>query len=146
MSTESRPAEPGPAHLASDLRSACLRIARRNRFESVVAIAPHQFAVLSRIGCGPAGAGELAEWERVSAPTMSRTIGALADAGWVERSDDPADGRRVIVTITESGRQLLAQTRRARDEWMAVRLEGLTPDEVARLEDALPLLERIATS
>ncbi|MCA1782469.1 MAG: MarR family winged helix-turn-helix transcriptional regulator [Dermatophilaceae bacterium] len=150
MSSEPTPAitpqHPGPSHLATDLRLACLRIARRNRFESVVAVAPHQFAALSRIGCGPATVGELAEWERVSAPAMSRTVSALADAGWIDRSGDPADGRRVILTITDAGRQLLAETRRARDEWMTVRLGRLSPDEIERLEAALPLLERIATS
>lgn len=137
---------PGPSHLATDLRLACLRIARRNRFESVVEVAPHQFAVLSRVGCGPATVGELAEWERVSAPTMSRTVAGLLDAGWIERSGDPDDGRRVIITITDAGRSLLARTRRARDEWMTVRLDTLTPEEIERLEAALPLLERIAAS
>jgi DNA-binding MarR family transcriptional regulator len=140
------PASPGPSHLATDLRLACLRIARRNRFESVAEVAPHQFAALSRIGCGPTTVGELAEWERVSAPTMSRTISALADSGWIDRSGDPDDGRRVILTITDAGSRLLAETRRARDEWMASRLDLLTPDEVARLAAALPLLERIAAS
>lgn len=140
------PKNHGPSHLATDLRLVCLRIARRNRFESVVDVAPHQFAVLSRIGCGPATVGELAEWERVSPPTMSRTIGSLVEAGWIERSGDPDDGRRVIVTITDAGRELLAETRRARDEWMTVRLERLDPEEIERLEAALPLLERIATS
>lgn len=140
------PQHPGPTHLATDLRLACLRIARRNRFESVAEVAPHQFAALSRIGCGPTTVGELAEWERVSAPTMSRTIGALAEAGWIERSGDPDDGRRVILTITDAGSGLLADTRRARDEWMASRLEVLTAEETARLEAALPLLERIAAS
>lgn len=137
---------PGPSHLATDLRLACLRIARRNRFESVVEVAPHQFAVLSRVGCGPATVGELAEWERVSAPTMSRTVAGLLDAGWIERSGDPDDGRRVIITITDAGRSLLARTRRARDEWMTVRLDTLTPEEIERLEAALPLLERISAS
>ena len=144
MSNTSR--DPGPSHLATDLRLACLRIARRNRFESVVEIAPHQFSVLSRVGCGPATVGELAEWERVSAPTMSRTVAGLVEAGWIERSGDPDDGRRVIVTMTDAGRSLLARTRRARDEWMTVRLDTLAPEELARLEAALPLLERIAAS
>ena len=140
------PENPGPSHLATDLRLACLRIARRNRFESVVEVAPHQMAVLSRVACGPASAGDLAEWERVSAPTMSRTIAGLVDAGWVERSGDPEDGRRVILTMTDAGRERLAETRRARDEWMAARLETLSEADRAALEAALPVLERIATS
>ena len=146
MSSRPSPENPGPSHLATDLRLACLRIARRNRFESVVRVAPHQMAVLSRIARGPASAGELAEWERVSAPTMSRTIAGLVEAGWVERSGDPEDGRRVILTLTEAGRERLAETRRARDEWMAARLEGLPATDLEALEAALPVLERIATS
>jgi DNA-binding MarR family transcriptional regulator len=152
MSTDSAPAalgspqNPGPSHLATDLRLACLRIARRNRFESVVDVAPHQMAVLSRVACGPATAGDLAEWERVSAPTMSRTIAGLVEAGWIERSGDPDDGRRVILTMTSAGRERLEETRRARDEWMTTRLEDLSEEDIAALEAALPVLERIATS
>ncbi|HHU09638.1 MAG TPA: MarR family transcriptional regulator [Intrasporangiaceae bacterium] len=140
------PQHPGPLHLTTDLRVACQRIARRARFESTAELAPHQVAVLGRISCGPATAGDLAEWEKVSAPTMSRTIAGLVDAGWLTRAEDPDDGRRFILTITDAGRRVLAETRKARDAWMAERLDTLTAAEIERLEAALPLLERIATS
>lgn len=143
---ERTPQHPGPLHLTTDLRVACQRIARRARFESEADLAPHQVAVLGRVSCGPASAGDLAEWEKVSAPTMSRTIAGLVDAGWLTRSDDPEDGRRIILTITPSGMQALSNTRRARDAWMSERLDQLTDAEIDRLEAALPLLERIATS
>lgn len=131
-------------HLSTDLRLACLRIARRNRFESVVQVPPHQAAVLICIERGAASAGEIAEREKISAPTVSRTIASLVDAGWVSRTGNPADGRRIILSITESGRRALEETRKAREEWMSRRLEQLGDEEVALLEAALPVLERVA--
>lgn len=131
-------------HLSTDLRLACLRIARRNRFESVVQVPPHQAAVLVCIERGAASAGEIAEREKISAPTVSRTIASLVDAGWVSRTGNPADGRRIILSITESGRRALEETRKAREEWMSKRLKQLGDEEVALLEAALPVLERVA--
>lgn len=131
-------------HLSTDLRLACLRIARRNRFESVVQVPPHQAAVLICIERGAASAGEIAEREKISAPTVSRTIASLVDAGWVSRTGNPADGRRIILSITESGRRALEETRKAREEWMSRRLKQLGDEEVALLEAALPVLERVA--
>lgn len=131
-------------HLSTDLRLACLRIARRNRFESVVQVPPHQAAVLICIERGAASAGEIAEREKISAPTVSRTIASLVDAGWVSRTGNPADGRRIILSITEAGRRALEETRKAREEWMSRRLKQLGDEEVALLEAALPVLERVA--
>ena len=136
-----------PSHdLSTDLRLACLRIARRNRFESEVEVPPHQFAILAHIQRGPVTAGELCDLERVSAPTISRAVNQVVESGWVERTDDPNDGRRVILTLTDAGRAVVEQTRRARDEWMAARLAQLTETERAELAAALPILERIASS
>src|SRR5690606_18588932 len=98
-------------HLSTDLRLACLRIARRNRFESVVQVPPHQAAVLVCIERGATSAAEIAEREKVSAPTVSRTIASLVDSGWVTRSGNPDDGRRVILSISDTGLRALEETR-----------------------------------
>lgn len=130
--------------LSEDLRLACMRINRRIRFESTDAIAPHQFSVLSRLEDGPLTPRALADVEKVSAPSMTRTVGCLADEGLVERHDDPQDGRRVLVELTEQGRAALTQTRRRRDKWMTERVAELTGDEQATLRAATDLLQRIA--
>ena len=130
--------------LSEDLRLACMRISRRVRFESTDAIAPHQFSVLSRLEDGPLTPRALADVEKVSAPSMTRTVGCLADDGLVERHDDPQDGRRVLVELTEQGRAALTQTRRRRDKWMTERVAELTGDEQATLRAATDLLQRIA--
>lgn len=130
--------------LTSDLRIACLRIARRVRFESDSAVAPHQFSVLVRLDEGPRTPKELASIERVSAPSMSRTVNGLVELGLVARAADPTDGRQVILSLTPAGQSTIKETRRKRHEWFAAKLETLTADERALLVEATALLERVA--
>lgn len=130
--------------LTSDLRMACMRISRRVRFESTTDVAPHQFSVLVRLESGPRTPKEIAEIEQVSAPSVTRTVGALVERGLVARSDDPTDGRQVILSLTAEGRQTIRETRRRRDQWLATRLEHLTDSERALLVEATALLERMA--
>ena len=130
--------------LSEDLRMACMRISRRVRFESTDVIAPHQFSVLSRLEGGPLTPRALADIEKVSAPSMTRTVGCLADDGLVERHDDPDDGRRILVELTASGRATLTQTRRRRDKWMTERVSELTREEQETLVTASEILGRIA--
>lgn len=130
--------------LTSDLRMACMRIARRVRLESDALVAPHQFSVLVRLEERPSTPKDLATVERVSAPSMTRTINALVDLGLVARADDPTDGRQVILSLTPAGLETIKETRCRRHQWFASRLETLTDDERALLVQATALLERVA--
>lgn len=134
----------GVSALSEDLRLACMRISRRVRFESTDDLAPHQFSVLARLEDGPLTPRALADIEKVSAPSMTRTVGCLVDDGLVERHDDPEDGRRVLVELTEQGRALLLATRRRRGRWMSERVRELSPEEQATLAEATEILRRIA--
>jgi DNA-binding MarR family transcriptional regulator len=131
--------------LAGELRLACMRISRRVRFESAHEVAPHQFSVLCRLEEAPRTPGELAEIERVSAPSMTRTVGALVDRGLVGRTADPADGRQVILALTPEARQLLKAIRKKRDAWMVVRVKNLAPEEQEVLRQASEILSRVAS-
>ncbi|WP_235499478.1 MULTISPECIES: MarR family winged helix-turn-helix transcriptional regulator [Janibacter] len=137
----------GPKAISSvseDLRLACMRISRRVRFESTDEIAPHQFSVLSRLEDGPLTPRALADIEKVSAPSMTRTVGCLVDDGLVERHDDPDDGRRILVELTAAGRDFLMTVRRQRGRWMSERVSELTSEEQAVLVAASEILGRIA--
>ncbi|UTT66485.1 MarR family transcriptional regulator [Janibacter sp. CX7] len=134
----------GVSALSEDLRLACMRISRRVRFESVDVIAPHQFSVLARLEDGPLTPRALADIEKVSAPSMTRTVGCLADEGLVERHDDPEDGRRVLVELTTAGREALTETRRRRDKWMTERVAELSGADQATLQAASAILRGIA--
>ncbi len=137
------PLDPSVAALAHDLRMACMRVSRRVRFETTTQLAPHQFSVLVRLSERPCSAGELADRERVSAPSMSRTVATLVALGFVQRAADSADGRVVVLSLTPLGEQVLAAERAQRDAWMAVRLERLPEADRALLRRATVLLEQV---
>lgn len=130
--------------VSSDLRLACMRISRRVRSESSDTLAPHQFSVLARLEKGALTPRALAELECVSPPSMTRTVSGLVDRGLVDRTDDPEDGRRVILSLTADGTRVLREIRRARDEWMAVRIRRLDPEDQAVLRRASVVLARVA--
>lgn len=132
--------------LAEDVRLACMRISRRVRFESTYAVAPHQFSVLARLEEGPRTPRELADVEKVSPPSMTRTVTHLETDGLVTRSDHPDDGRQVLVTLTVAGREMLHTIRRQRDAWMASRVAGLSPQEQRDLERAVAVLQKLAAA
>lgn len=130
--------------MATNLRLACMRISRRVRFESSHDVAPHQFSVLNRLEETPRTPGELAEIERVAKPSMTRTVAALVERGLVQRQDDPADGRQVILSLTPDGVRTLKAIRRKRDAWMASRVARLSPEEQDVLARATAILAKVA--
>ena len=75
-----------------------------------------QLRVLVRLHLGPppdALAGELAREFDVADPTVSDAIAALRRKGFVSRSADPADRRRHVLLLTDSGRQVAREIGRA---------------------------------
>ncbi|CUU57199.1 DNA-binding transcriptional regulator, MarR family [Parafrankia irregularis] len=133
------------AELASTLRMSVMRLSRRMRQERSSTLTPTQVATLATLARhGPMTLGEIAAYERVQPPSMTRVITLLAEAGLVNRGQHPSDGRQVIAEVTEAGRELLAADRRRRDEWLAEHLEDLAPDEVDALKAAAPILDRLA--
>ncbi len=96
---------------------------------------------------GSATAAELARREQISPQSMGATLAALEQRGLIGRNPDPADGRRVIMTITAAGRRVLNDRRHARVEQMARALSAdFTAAEREQLLAAAPLLERLAHS
>ncbi len=61
------------------------------------------------LGAGALPQRRLAQACRVTDQTMSRTVEKLVRGGFVERSTDSADERRVVVTTTAAGRAVHAQ-------------------------------------
>jgi DNA-binding MarR family transcriptional regulator len=94
---------------------------------------------------GPATSSELARVEQISPQSMGATLSALEARGLVTRDPDARDGRRIVLSVTEAGRQLLRDKRDARTEHLARALAaGFTREELNQLMTAAPLLERLA--
>lgn len=94
---------------------------------------------------GPATSSDLAKQDRISPQSMGATLAALELRGLVERRKDPVDGRRIVLTISAAGRQMVNDRRSARTELIARALDGgFTEAELVQLMTAAPLLDRLA--
>jgi DNA-binding MarR family transcriptional regulator len=130
-----------------ELRMLLQRVSRRIRNNLADGtMSDAKMGVLFRVETDPATPSQLAERERVTPPSMNRTLNALEEAGLVARHPDPEDARRVNVTITDAGLALILETRRLRTAWFTQRLAELSPAERASLEAVIPVLRRIAES
>jgi DNA-binding MarR family transcriptional regulator len=96
---------------------------------------------------GPLTPGEIAAAERVQPQTLTRTLATLESRGEIRRQADTADRRRAVLTITDSGLQVLASDMRQRDSWLSLAMsEELTQTERRLLFLAGELMERLAES
>jgi len=134
------------AGLANALRPAVMRLARRlrqMRDDSLDLNANQLSAMAVLLNSGDLPMGELAAQEKVQPPSMTRIVNGLEERGLVTRQPDPHDRRSARVSLTETGRQILLANRRRRDQWLAVRLAELTPEERDVLRRSVRILEKV---
>jgi DNA-binding MarR family transcriptional regulator len=133
--------------IANRLRPALLRLARELRREvHSLGVTGGQVSLLSQIAASPdITATELAERERISAPGMSGHLGRLEAANLIERAR-ATDRRRIGLRITDEGERVLRSVRKRRTAWLVEHLNGLTDDELDRIEAAIEPLERLLES
>jgi len=148
----SRP-EPGPPDWADglDLPDVGLvaRVVRLNllvtrvleEITSAEGIAPADYVVLGVLRRSPghrSAPTRMCELLGRSTGGMSLTLDRLESAGWLARSPDPADRRRVVVTLTDRGREVSERVNEALHAWeQGLGLEGVRRDETIRTVDRL---------
>ena len=133
--------------LAEALRGPLLRVSRRLRQESQKAgLTAQETLILGYLKKNPgAGVSELADYEQISRPTMSSHVKRLEAAGWIARANDAEDGRRQGLTVTPAGLRKHAAAQARRNDWLAARLQRLTPAERAALMAAAGPLLKLAS-
>ena len=109
-------------------------------------LTPTQASVLTRLTkVDSASVGELAGAEQVTHQATVKTVAALEQAGLVRRDPDPADGRRQLISLTETGRTRAHGERHARQEWLARALaEHGTPEQIRAVLTAAELLGKVS--
>ncbi len=141
----SQPASETVEATATRLHSVAIHLLRRLRREDDASglTAPRLSALSVVVFGGPLTLGALAAAEQVRPPTMTRIVAALEQAGLVVREPSPTDGRAVLIRTTLAGRQLLEAGRARRTAVLAHQLAALTPAELATLQQAAEILDRL---
>lgn len=128
--------------LATDLRLAVARTARRLRQEADSDLTPTLTSALASIDChGPLTPSELASRERIRRPTATRLLARLEEMGLIVREDVPGDGRSVLIAATPEGRAHLEGIRTRKSQFLAERLARLPESDRETLSRASELLE-----
>lgn len=93
---------------------------------------------------GPQTLGSLSEREKVTPPSMNRTTSALVAAGLVTRVTASDDARKITLDLSDAGHAFIKETRRRRSAWFTKQLAALTPEQRQILEQATPILQKLA--
>jgi DNA-binding MarR family transcriptional regulator len=133
--------------LAGEIRTEVGRLAYHLRTPATRSgITPTRLAAMVALTRYPEGIrqGDLAELMNMSAPSMTRLVEILEEAGWVERRRDPDDQRCVRLALSAVGEKTLNTLRDESATVLSSGLADLTADERAALAAAVPVLRKLA--
>ena len=105
--------------------------------------APAHFGLLSVLSVRPRMLSDLASLQGVSLPTMSNSISAMVERGWVRREAPDGDRRVVMIDVTPTGRAALERVSRAAEVHLADVLAPLDLPSRRRLIGGLGVLRKV---
>jgi DNA-binding MarR family transcriptional regulator len=100
-------------------------------------------SVLTSISQAPQRITALAELEGLAQPTVTILVKRLEERGWVARGKDPDDGRVVVVSLTDAGRDALESFREQYRALLRDYMAGLTDEQVVELVGATRALGKL---
>jgi len=132
------------AETAARLRLVISRLARAVRQHGAAGLTPSQISALATIEeFGPLRMSDLAGHELIGAPVATRVVATLQELGLVRRAAGSTDGRVSLIELSDAGHETLDELWSERAAGLTARIERLSPDQVAVLTAALPVLETL---
>ncbi len=87
---------------------------------------------------------EVSERFDISAAAASQLVDKLAQAGYLERAEDPSDRRAKLLTLSLKGKELIQQGTEERYRWMDDLTSKLSMEEQVKVVEALNILTEAA--
>ena len=130
--------------LAAELRLAVMRLARRLRQQAPADVTPSMLSALTVVErLGPITLGDLAGFERVKPPTMTRIVTRFEEDGLVSKEPDGSDRRITRLSLTDAGRKFITKNRTRKDAYLADRLRQLSSRERSQLQTGIEVIQRL---
>lgn len=131
----------------SPIVRAVLALNRRLRSERPVGSpALSSLAILATLNrLGPLPGFRLAAEERLQPQSLTRLVASLEQQGLIERARGDRDRREKVISLTQAGRQLLADDLDARRRWLeSAMTDTLTERERTVLAEAAEVMLKLA--
>lgn len=126
---------------ATDLRTVITRLVKKLRKKSVTG---QQFSLTERstlgllLQHGQLLPSELAAMEKITNQSMSQILNHFLEDGLITRTASETDKRKVIISLTELGSQMITQVLNERDEWLSEAIkETLNAEERELISKAI---------
>ena len=104
-------------------------------------LTPTQWAALSKLAeTGPCSQNQLGRLTAMDVATIKGVIDRLTVRGLTETSQDPEDGRRLLVSLTRAGQQL---AEKLAPNAIAITRETLAPLDAKERETLMALLNKL---
>jgi DNA-binding MarR family transcriptional regulator len=132
--------------MSDELVLISIKLVRRLRgLDPAPLLSPAEASALAVIAyAGAVTLGELARYEGVRAPTVTRLAQNLERKGFIRRVSDTADARVSKVVVTAVGRKVFSAGHKRKLKPLIELIGSLTLAERAHLTAALPALRKIA--
>lgn len=133
------------SHTAAELRLVIGRLIRSIRHHNTGGLTPSQVSALATIEeFAPIRISDLASRESVGAPVATRVTTSLEELGYIKRVQDSQDKRACLVELTPIGHKVLKNLWEERTNGINKRIQMLSKSEIATLNAALPILDKLA--
>jgi DNA-binding MarR family transcriptional regulator len=87
---------------------------------------------------------ELAVMEKITPQSMGQLLNHLDAKALIHKTVSPDDKRKVIISLSETGKERIQKVRNERDEWLARAIaEICTPEEQVALQSAIGPLTKL---
>jgi DNA-binding MarR family transcriptional regulator len=131
--------------LADALHSAAIHLLRRIRSEDRASgVGPAQLSALSvLVFGGRMSLGDLAAAEQIKPPTMVRIVQALSEQCLATTRADKDDRRRLVISATARGRELMHRARQRRVRALAELIAGVSVKEQEQLREAVGTIRQL---
>ncbi len=130
---------------AAELRLVIGRLIRSIRQHNAGGLTASQVSAMATIEeFEPIRISDLATRESIGAPVATRVTTSLEELGFVKRVLDAQDKRACLLELTPSGRKVLKNLWEQRTVGINQRIQSLSKSEMAILNAALPILEKLA--